>query len=153
MTFHTEVSHLKHILRKNALLIKLIGNCIKTFLAKKFLDTAVVLTVKEKEFFIVQSYIGNLSLALKTHLQNSFNKNLPYYCVPPLNEKKSKSKTTTAVKGHMLFCDYIVSQRDFKILTSSNSEFEIKIKGSLLISRDKPELNRNEKSLPLYLFH
>ena len=137
MTFHTEVSHLKDILRKNALLIKLVGSCIKTFLNKKFLDTAVVLTVKEKEFFIIQSYIGNLSLALKTHLQNSFNKNLPYYCVPPLNEKNSKSKTTAAVKGHMLFCAYTVSQRDFKILTSSNSEFEIKIKGSLLISRDK----------------
>ena len=27
-----------------------------------------------------------------------------------------------------------------------------KIKESLLISRDKPELNRNEKSLPLCLF-
>ena len=101
------------------------------------MDTAVVLTVKEKEFFIVQSYIGNLSLALKTHLQNSFNKNLPYYCVPPLTGKKSKSKTTAAVKGHMLFCDYTVSQRDFKILTSNNSEFEFKIKGSLLISCDK----------------
>ena len=52
----------------------------------------------------------------------------------------------------MLFCDHIVSLDDFKILASSNSEFHPKIKEGLLISRDKPELNRNEKSLPLYLF-
>ena len=41
---------------------------------------------------------------------------------------------------------------DFKIFASSNLEFQLKIAESLLISRDKPELNRNEKSLPLYLF-
>ena len=52
----------------------------------------------------------------------------------------------------MLFCDHVVSLEDFKILASSNSEFHLKIKKSLLISRNKPELNRNEKYLPLYLF-
>ena len=72
--------------------------------------------------------------------------------VSPLTGKKSKTKKTTAIKDHMLFCDDVVSLEDFKILASSNSEFHLKIKGSLLISRDKPELNRNEKSLPLYLF-
>ena len=50
----------------------------------------------------------------------------------------------------MLFCDLVVSLKDFKILASSNSEFHLKIKESLLISRGKPELNTNEKSLPLY---
>ena len=72
--------------------------------------------------------------------------------ISPLTGKKSKARKTTAVKDHMLFCDHIVSLDDFKILTSSNSEFHLKIKESLLISRDKPELNRNEKSLPLCLF-
>ena len=65
---------------------------------------------------------------------------------------KIPSKNFTAIKDHMLFCDHVVSLEDFKILASSNSEFHLKIKESLLISRDKPELNRNEKSLPLYLF-
>ena len=72
--------------------------------------------------------------------------------ISPLNAKKSKDRKTTAVKDHMLFCDHIVFLDDFKILTSSNSEFHLKIKESLLISRDKRELNRNEKSLPLCLF-
>ena len=34
----------------------------------------------------------------------------------------------------------------------NTNEFHLKIKESLLMSRDKPELNRNEKSLPLCLF-
>ena len=72
--------------------------------------------------------------------------------VYPLTGKKSKAKTTTAIKDHMLFCDHVVSLEDFKILASINSEFHLKIKESLFTSREKPELNRNEKSLPLYLF-
>ena len=52
----------------------------------------------------------------------------------------------------MLLCDHLVSLEDFKMLASSNSEFYFKIKESLLIARDKPELNINEKSLSLYLF-
>ena len=70
--------------------------------------------------------------------------------VSPLTGKKSKAKTITAIKDHMLFCNHVVSLE--KILASSNSEFHLKIKESLLISRDKLELNRNEKSLSLYLF-
>ena len=40
----------------------------------------------------------------------------------------------------MLFCDHVVSLEDFKIMASSNSEFHLKIKESLLIARDKPGL-------------
>ena len=70
--------------------------------------------------------------------------------VSPLTGKKSKCKKSTAVKDHMLFCDHIVSIDVFKILATSNSDF--KVKESLLISRDEPTLNKNETSLPLYLF-
>ena len=41
---------------------------------------------------------------------------------------------------------------NFKILASSDSDFHVKVKESLLISRDEPILNKNEASLPLYLF-
>ena len=51
----------------------------------------------------------------------------------------------------MLFCDHAVSLEDFKLLASSNSEFDLKIKESILISRNS-QLKRNEKTLPLYLF-
>ena len=181
----------------------------KTFLSKTFLHIPVALTVEKKLFFIALPYLGNLSLAIRTRLANSINKNLPfckikivfksttrlsklfrfrnkvpfnlrstvvykfscgkfnatYYgktcrhlnirvgehsSVSPLTGKKSKAKTTTAIKDHILLCDHVVSLEYSKILASSSSEFHLKIKGSLLISRDKPELNRNEKSLLLY---
>ena len=61
-------------------------------------------------------------------------------------------KKLTAVKDHMLICNQPVSFDDFKVLASSNSEFNLKIKESLLILRDQPILNKNEASLPLHLF-
>ena len=72
--------------------------------------------------------------------------------ISTLTNKRSKSKKSTAVKDHMLICDQPVSFDDFKVLASSNSEFHLKIKESLLISRDQPVLNKNEASLPLHLF-
>ena len=71
--------------------------------------------------------------------------------ISPLTNKWSKSKKLTAVKDHMLICNQPVSFDDFKVLASSNSEFHLKIKESLLISRDQPVLNKNEASLPLHL--
>ena len=56
--------------------------------------------------------------------------------ISPLTNKRSKSKKSTAVKDHMLICDQPVSFDDFKVLASSNSEFHLRIKESLLISRD-----------------
>ena len=72
--------------------------------------------------------------------------------ISPLTNKWSKSKKSTAVKDHMLICDQPVSSEDFKVLASSNFEFHLKIKESLLISPDQPVLNKNEASLRLHLF-
>ena len=195
----------KEILRKNEFPIKLVDNCIKTFLNKRFLHTPVALTVEKKELFIALPYLGNWSLAIRT--QNSINKILlfcqikvilkfitclsfkdkvpfnlcsnvvyKFLCgrcnatsygktfrhlnirggehadISSLTRITSKAKTTTAIKDHMLFYDHEVSLNDFKILVSSNSEFHLQIKESLLISHDKPELNKNETFLPIYLF-
>ena len=52
----------------------------------------------------------------------------------------------------MLFCDHIVSIDTFKILVTSDSDFHVKVKESLLISCDEPILNKNETLLPHYLF-
>ena len=51
----------------------------------------------------------------------------------------------------MLICDQPVSFNNFRVLASSNSEFYLKIKESLLILRDEPVLNKNEAYLPLHL--
>ena len=73
--FHTEVSHLKEILRMNAIPIKLVDNCIKTFSNKKFLHTPVALTVEKKELLLALAYLDNLSFAIRARLPNSVNKN------------------------------------------------------------------------------
>ena len=52
----------------------------------------------------------------------------------------------------MFICDQPVSFHKFKVLASSNYEFHLKIKESILILRDQPILNKNEASLPLHLF-
>ena len=44
----------------------------------------------------------------------------------------------------MLFCDHIVSIDEKKILATSDSDFHVKFKESLLISRNEPILNKNE---------
>ena len=56
----------------------------------------------------------------------------------------------------VLFLEFINDQNwkwaTDKVLASSNSEFHLKIKESLLMSRDQPILNKNEASFPLHLF-
>ena len=73
--------------------------------------------------------------------------------VSPLKNKKSKSKKSSAVKDHMLMWNQLVFFDNFKVLASSNSEFHLKIKESLLISRELPIFNKSEASLSLYLFN
>ena len=75
-----------------------------------------------------------------------------YSRVLALTRKKSKFKTATVVKNHKLFCDHVVSLKDFKLLARNDSEFLRQIKEIISILRNKPELKRNEKPLPLYLF-
>ena len=69
--------------------------------------------------------------------------------ISPLTNKWSKSKKSTAVKDHMLTCDQVVS---LTILKFFNSEFHLKIKESITISRGQHILNKTEASLSLYLF-
>ena len=129
--FNSEVYHLKEILKKNEFPIKLIDSCIKNFLNKRLIEKPVTTNYGET--------YRHLRVRVGEHSG-----------VSPLTGKKSKCKKSTAVKDHMLFCDHIVSIDVFKILATSNSDF--KVKESLLISRDEPILNKNETSLPLYLF-
>ena len=49
----------------------------------------------------------------------------------------------------MLVCNHI---DDFKILATSDSDFHVKVKENLLMSCDEAILNKNETSLPVYLF-
>ena len=71
--------------------------------------------------------------------------------ISPLTRKQVKPKNS-AVADHLLLCNHWASYDDFSILTRDNSKFLLVLKESLLILRDKPSLNRNITSAPLYLF-
>ena len=62
------------------------------------------------------------------------------------NNKKS------AVKDHCLFFNHVGSFEDFSILTYESNPFKHLIKEALLVSRDKPLLSKQVKSIPLQLF-
>ena len=71
---HLEVCHLKKILKTNAFPIRLIDSCIKNFLEKRLTDKPVTLTAERKDLVIVLTFLGKLSLDLKTRLKNSIGK-------------------------------------------------------------------------------
>ena len=71
--------------------------------------------------------------------------------ISPLTKKQVKPKNSS-VANHLLFCNHSASYDDFSILTRENKNLLLELKESLLIMRDKPSLNRNITSAPLYLF-
>ena len=71
--------------------------------------------------------------------------------ISPLTRKKVKPKGS-AVSDHLLLCNHSPSFENFSVPTKENKKFLLELKESLLIMRDKPSLNRNIRSAPLYLF-
>ena len=68
-----------------------------------------------------------------------------------LTRKKNKSKGS-ALSDHLLLCSHSPSFENFSVLTKENKKFLLELKESLLIMRNKPSLNKNITSAPLYLF-
>ena len=71
--------------------------------------------------------------------------------ISPLTRKKVKPKGS-AVSNHLLLCNHFSSFENFSVVTKENKKFLLELKESLLIMRDKPSLNRNNRSAPLCLF-
>ena len=72
--------------------------------------------------------------------------------VSPLTGKKVKPINNSTVHDHLLHCNYLPSFYNSTVLAHENKKFFLEIKESLLIMRDKPPLNKNISSAPLYLF-
>ena len=69
-----------------------------------------------------------------------------------LTNKCIKNIKQSAISDHLLTCDCNINFDDFTILSKDSNNINLLIKESLLISRDKPILNRTVKSFPLELF-
>ena len=66
--------------------------------------------------------------------------------------KKVKPIKNSAVRDHLLHCNYLPSFDNFTILAHDNKKFLLEIKESVLIMSDKLSLNRNISYAPLYQF-
>ena len=70
----------------------------------------------------------------------------------PLTGKKVRPSNNSATCNHLLQYKFLSSFYNFSVLAQENKKYLLEIKESLLIMRDKPSLNRNINSVPLYLF-
>ena len=71
--------------------------------------------------------------------------------ISPLTFKKTKPSKKSAIRDHLLKCNTMPSFEEFTILTNGSNKFDLEIKESLLIKRDRPILNKNISSARLFL--
>ena len=67
-------------------------------------------------------------------------------------EKREKEDNNSTINEHYLFCNHSSGFDDFSILASNNSDFQVTLMESLLISKDHPPLNKNRHRQLLELF-
>ena len=72
--------------------------------------------------------------------------------ITPLVGKCVKTLKKSAIFDHMLLDGRKASFDNFSILLKESNPFQLQLKESLLISREKPILNKNIYSFPLELF-
>ena len=93
------------------------------------------------------TYYGNTKRHFKVQICEHLDISYPTEKMVKIDNNK-----LTAIQEHLLCCNYSPSFEDFSILTKESSDFKLKIMESLLITRDKPILNKADSSLPLELF-
>ena len=76
-----------------------------------------------------------------------------YLGITPLTQKRVKNPKKSAILDHTLLKGHNATYDDFSILISKNNQFKLHLKESLLIERDRPELNRNITPIPLSFSH
>ena len=69
--FHSELTKLKDIFRKNGLPVSFIDKCFKKFLDNVHIIKEKVPTVEKKSLLLVLPYLGTISLQTRTKLQKS----------------------------------------------------------------------------------
>ena len=72
--------------------------------------------------------------------------------ISPLTFRKVKSSKESAIRDHLLNCNYIPSFDKFTILAYGHHKYILQIKESLVIKCDTPVLNKNISSAKLFLF-
>ena len=87
-----------------------------------------------KRHFLVRSY-EHLGMSITTNREFKFNE-----------------KSATSVRKHCVNNSHSNCIENFKIIGTANNKFHLKLKESLIIHKEKPDLNVAQESLPLKLF-
>ena len=66
-----------------------------------------------------------------------------------LTNRRLKNIKQSAISDHLLTCECNINFNDFTIFSKDSNNFNLLVKESLLIARDKAILNETVKSLPL----
>ena len=69
--------------------------------------------------------------------------------ISSLTGKRIKNIKQSAISDHLLQCNCAVNFDEFSILATDSNKFKLLLRGSLLIKRDKPVLNRTIRLFPL----
>ena len=141
------------------------NNCFNKTLPQ--CNTKVIFQSKNR-FSNLFRFKDSIPKELRSHIVYKFlciNCNMTYYgeTAPHLNVrygehlslsaltgKRVNNNKKSAVKDYCLFFNHVGSFEDFSILTYESNPFKLLIKEALLVSREKPLLNKQVKSIPLH---
>ena len=73
-------------------------------------------------------------------------------CVSSLTGKKVKAINNNALCDHLLYCNHLFYFENLGILAYGDKKVLFEIKETFQVIREKPSLNKNINSAPLYLF-
>ena len=91
---------------------------------------------KTRRHYLVRVF-EHLGISLKTHKKYTYNPN---------------NKCNSAILKHVNCQKCVGDVQNFKIIGSATNDFQLKIKESLLIHKNKPKINGADQSVPLELF-
>ena len=145
------------------LVSKSLPQCNKKFFKK-------VIFQSKNQLSIFFKFKDSIPLHLCFHLIYKFqcsNCNIIYYneterhlkvragehiSMSPLTEKRVNNNKKSSVKDHCLLSGHVCSFEYFTVLNYESQKFKWLIKESLLVSKDKPLLNKQVKLMKLELF-
>jgi hypothetical protein len=93
---------------------------------------------------------ANKAPTISAHLQKTVVDGILLNTIPAPNPHNLIPKS--ALAKHYVATGHLFTNKDFKILLTDQQRFRLHIKESLLIKQKQPQLNRTERSLPLYIY-
>ena len=89
-SFHLEVDQLRQIFKCNGYPVPLIDQCVQNLLNKIFVTKRTLITVPKKRYFNSSSFLGQISLNLRSRLYDCFRKTLPQCNIKVIFQYKNR---------------------------------------------------------------